>query len=142
MKFRTAYGERDRQTIEFTEPSLTKQAFRDQCEIHNILKRYQRTGIIEHVTRHQASYGDVSGADFHEAQLTIAKAKTLFQELPAAAREHFGHDPAKFLEFTEDLDEPKLALLAELGLAKPREQKVILNDIPEVSEDTPADLEN
>lgn len=93
-----------RVAIEFKEPSLTRQADRDSCDINQIMARFQKTGMIDHVTRHQASYGDFTGEDFKTSMDTITRAQTMFNELPSAAREKFHHDPAEFLDYVNGLD--------------------------------------
>ena len=61
LEFRTQYTERKvKPGITFTEPSLAKQAFKEQCDINNVLKRYNATGILDHVTSMQPVYADLT----------------------------------------------------------------------------------
>jgi len=109
---------RNRVQIRFTQPSLTKQSFQKECDINNIMARYQKTGVIEHFSRHAQQYSDTDGQTFTEAMQTVANAQSMFEELPSKARAYFEHDPAKFLDFVYDLDpETGQAQLIELGLA-------------------------
>lgn len=41
-------------------PSRTQQHFMDSCDINKILAKYRKTGVIEHVKRAKAMYGDFS----------------------------------------------------------------------------------
>lgn len=96
----------------------TKQAFKDECDINNIMARYQKTGIINFQQRFEPRYGDVSAIEFQSAMQTVARGKTMFNELPSRVRERFHNDPAQFMEFINNpanADEAR-----ELGLLKPK----------------------
>lgn len=98
-------------------PSKTKQSFREESEINNILARYTKTGIIEHVAKHGGSYSDVpSAADFSEAMNLVTDAQRMFIELPAEIRSKFSNDPSEFLDFVSDPD--NLGEMVEMGLAE------------------------
>lgn len=103
-------------------PGRTKQAFKAECDINTIMKRYEKTGIVDHVARFGGRYGDYLGAvDYHTAMNEVTKAQEMFLSLPARVRARFGNDPGQFVEFAlnpENLDE-----LRELGLAPPRERE-------------------
>lgn len=111
------YRPHPRVTVAFTQPSLTKQSHKDECDINLILKRFERTGVLEHVRENPARYLDLpSDPDYQEALNTVIAAEQAFAELPSRVRERFNNDPGKFLEFTadpENLDE-----MVKLGLAK------------------------
>lgn len=94
--------------------TLTKQSFKDECNINNILARYIKTGVITHVNNMVPQYGDSPSLDLLEAYQIVEQAQNSFMALPAVIRAKFDHDPAKFLEFVED---PQNAhLFAEYGL--------------------------
>lgn len=69
--------------------SRTKQKFKEECDINNILKKFQRTGAITHVQRHGARYGFASGVDFAEAARLVAEGVRQFEELPSSLRQEF-----------------------------------------------------
>ncbi len=126
MKFRHAYDDKynpkDYETKVITDGDMTQQSFKEACDINNILNKYNKTGVIEHVNKFEAQYGDIDGATFTEMQFQVAEAKSMFQELPAKARDHFENDPAKFLDFADkiDMDEPaQVELLKELKMLDP-----------------------
>ena len=79
---RSAYGHKFNEGKTFTEPSLTKQSFTEECNINNIMKKYQKTGAIEHVNKHQASYGYATSNTFQECLEIVEKGETMFSELP------------------------------------------------------------
>ena len=37
---------------------MTEQAHKDDVDIHKIMKRYERTGIIDHLAKHKGTYMD------------------------------------------------------------------------------------
>ncbi len=91
-------------TPEYEKPGRTKQSFKDSCDVNKILKKAQKTGTISHLNKHQATYGDLSGFDFTEAQIQLAKAGEIFDDLPSEIRREFDNSPAKFFEFANDVD--------------------------------------
>jgi phage internal scaffolding protein len=101
----------------FTSPSRTKQSFRDECDINNILKQFNVTGQLP-VGSVQPQYGDFSGiTDYQSALNAVMAAQDSFLQLPAKVRAKFDNDPALFVEFASDeanKDEMKaLGLLRE-----------------------------
>lgn len=115
--FRTAYSAPLRVTLECPGTGRTKQSFKDECDINKIMARYIATGVLDFVTKHQPQYGDVTGLDFMNAQLIVAEARTMFEELPAEVRNRFDNDPAQFLDFVGDDKNREEA--RKLGLLKP-----------------------
>ena len=99
-------------------PSMTQQSFKDACDINQIMAKYQKTGIIDHINVYEPAYGEVDGTTFTEAMQTVANATTMFMDLPSRAREAFDHDPAKFLDYVNNLeDKPESRqFMYDLGL--------------------------
>jgi len=60
ITFRKAYDPHKKYVFKTVGESLTQQHFKEECEVINIIKRHDRNGIIEHVQRGQARYGDFS----------------------------------------------------------------------------------
>lgn len=99
--------------------SMTKQSHKAECDINNIMKRFEKTGIIEHANRFEGNYGDFTQVpdDYQAAVQLVTNAQEMFMTLPAKVRARFDNDPGAFLEFVSDprnLDE-----MREMGLAKP-----------------------
>lgn len=83
--------------------SRTKQAHKDECDINNILRKYQKTGMISHVNKIKGKYGDFSNiTNYQDAYLAIEQAHENFMGLPASIREKFQNDPSQLLEFVQD----------------------------------------
>ena len=74
--------------------SLTQQHFQEECDIYNIIKRHDRNGIIEHVQRGQARYGDFSEVtDYREALDLVQDANNEFMKIPSDIRKKFNNNP-------------------------------------------------
>lgn len=99
----------DGNTVYFTEQSHKK-----ECDINEIIRKYDRQGVILHVNRIEAKYGDMSGFDFRSAHDLVFNARNMFMDLPSDIRKRFQNDPGSFIEFMEDPDNRNEAI--ELGL--------------------------
>lgn len=99
--------------------SRTLQDHKDECDINNILRQYQKTGIITHVQAARPSYEDLpESLDYQLALNTLMEAETAFLALPSKVRDHFENDPAKFLASFQD--EKQADQLRAFGLLKPK----------------------
>ena len=117
-KFRTAYDRDSVEGITFNEPSMAQQHFKDECDVNNILRKYESTGLVTHVANGTPSYGDFSSVlEFQQAQNILIEAEDAFEALPASLRKRFDNDPAVMLEFIENPDNreeaEKLGLVAK-----------------------------
>ena len=102
----------------------TKQSFRDETDINQILKRAQKSGTISHLTKYEARYGDFSNFDFFEAQLQLAKGGEIFADLPMELRREFNQSPAEFFDYVNDpANKDDLARLLP-ALAEPGRQNI------------------
>jgi len=107
-RFQSAYSPKEKVNFECVGPSLTKQSFKDECDINNILSRYERSLGREFLTAYQGHlegrFGDVSGAvSLQEAYATVNAASELFDAMPANLRARFENDPVKLLDFLGDV---------------------------------------
>lgn len=96
----------------------TKQEFKEECQIQNIINKYHKTGMITHLAKHQGDYGDFSNiTSYQDAVMAVIEAEETFNELPANIRNKFKNNPAELLDFLADdknYDEAiKLGLIAE-----------------------------
>lgn len=96
--------------------SMTKQSFKDECDINFIMARYERTGQLP-LGDVQPLFGDFSnGLDLHQAMNAVSMAERNFiQNVPADVRARFDNDPGKFLDFA--LDPNNVEEMIKLGLA-------------------------
>jgi len=117
VPFRTAYGQKLKVAIA-TGDGLTEQNHKDETDINQIVRKYNKTGLIDHLNQFEKQYGDMTGYDYQDAMNTVAAANTMFEGLPSAIRNKFDNDPAKFINFVDD--ESNADKLVEMGLAKPK----------------------
>ena len=119
VKFRTGYGDRKRQSFETTGESLTQQSHAQAADVRNIIKQYDRTGLIANVNKGIAQYGDYSEVnEYAEALNMVRDANESFAQLPSHIREQFNNNAGLFFEFcTNPKNEDKMI---ELGLKEPK----------------------
>ncbi|AXH74575.1 MAG: internal scaffolding protein [Microviridae sp.] len=99
---RDYYTPRTRSGISFAAQGRTKQEFAAECDINNIMSRYLKTGIIDHVRDSAPQFLEASPLEFQEAMQIVAQAETLFEELPSSIRSRFENDATKLLEFVHN----------------------------------------
>jgi len=103
LKFHTRFSRPKIPGIVFPELSRTKQSFKEECDIRNILKRFSQTGELPGLIQQDPRYGDFASApSYHESVTLVAHAQQQFEALPAAVRKRFHNDPAEFLAFATD----------------------------------------
>ena len=84
-------------------PTMTKQAFREECDTNRIMARYELTGQIEHVNRRQPVYGDFSVfKDYQSLLNTVEVATDAFNALPSELRKELEYKPHKLFEWIND----------------------------------------
>lgn len=102
-------------------PGLTKQSFKDECDVNKILAKYAKSGTITHVARVVPKFGDFTNIPDYRGSLDIVnKANDAFMALPAAVRSRFENDPAKLLEFLSDPKNAEEAI--KLGILEPKKE--------------------
>lgn len=116
-KFRKVYEEFEKPGINFDpKEGRTKQSFKDECDINNIVKRYETLGQLPDLIKADPRYGDFSSVpDYQTSIMIVQKAQEQFDVLPSRVRERFANDPERFLAFAQD---PKNAReMVSMGLA-------------------------
>lgn len=104
--------------LDCSKDGLTRQEFRDECDINILMARYENTGVISHVARGEPAYFDCSEVpDLQQALAIVAHATDAFMTLPAKARAEFDNDPVRFHDFA--VDPQNLPRMREWGLAPP-----------------------
>jgi phage internal scaffolding protein len=91
-----------------------QQQFKNDCDVNWIMEKFQRTGVISHVNQFQPEYGFANSQTLHQAMNIVAKAESMFAELPSKIRNEFENSPSKFLDFVQNPD--NAAKAKELGL--------------------------
>jgi len=146
-RFRSAYDLGDEDYSLQALDGITEQHHSDSCDINKILAQFMETGILPSTTK-EPQYGDLteSGLQFQTAMYQIARAKSLFEELPENIRTRFDNEPHKFLVFAENPN--NLDDMIEMGLinapASTEDEALHLADAPKeqvIREDTVAHLD-
>ena len=88
-------------SIDCGKKSKTRQSFAKDCDINNIMAKYQKTGAISHFTEHQARYDFADSISFHDALNLVKEGDSMFAALPSVLRERF-EEPGAFLDFVQD----------------------------------------
>ena len=111
-----SYGKVKKVVTKCEEETKTEQGHKESCQIKRLLTDVERQGLLRAGTRFEGEMDDFPHYDFQEAQFMIAKAKTMFEELPSGIRKKFDNDPIKFVTFAND---PKnVEAMKEMGLGK------------------------
>lgn len=120
---RTAF-DRVRTVTDIGENVVTKQSFKDECDVNRIMSRYEKSGLVSHVNRYQGKYGDFAfGYDYHEVMNRITSAEEMFLTLPSKIRAKFGHDVGLFLDFVNDKE--NYQEMVDMGLIKPKTSGIV-----------------
>lgn len=130
MKFKSRFSKNPRVSLSEFEPTRAKQSFRDECDVNQILKKYQATGIPPSVNKAQGHYGDFAHVDDYQTALnTVLHANESFMDLPSSVRARFGHDPAQLLAFVQDSSNLDEAI--RLGIVQsPHHEAPIASEAP------------
>lgn len=123
-KFRTQYDDyTDKHAAVFAaeigeDEGLVQQHMRDDCDVNVIMRRYQQTGELTHITAMAGEYGDYSEVlDYQGGLEQIRLAEELFMELPSSVRDRFKNNPGEFIDFATNPE--NLSELRDMGLAPP-----------------------
>jgi phage internal scaffolding protein len=115
MKLQHRFNITKKPLVKNTQDSLTQQSDAANADINVIIKKYQRTGALEHQAKYEGRYDDIMPTDLQIAMETVDKATVMFNDLPSDVRELCEHDPVKFLEWVQDPQTEQQLL--DIGLA-------------------------
>ena len=85
------------------EPSMTKQSFKDEVDINNIVAKFEQ-GVIPVMASGEPQYGDSPVMDLKEALDTVFDARGEFNELPPEHRALFNNQAENYFDFLADPD--------------------------------------
>lgn len=85
-----------------------------ECDVNEIMRKFQVTGTIEHVNKHGAEYGFAEAIEYQEAIELTRRADEMFAELPSSVRKKFDNKPEAFLDFVQK--EENLEEMEGMGL--------------------------
>lgn len=99
--------------------SKTRAEFAAECDINTIMKRYQKTGVLNHFAPRTPQYLDLGDGvpDLMTALNVMIAADQAFMQLPAVVRKEFDNDSKAFAAYAQEKE--NLPKLREWGLAPP-----------------------
>jgi len=118
--YRTNYKASEGQGLEFDRKlGRTKQSMKDECDINQIMKKFEKTGILPDMIKTNPQYGDFSEPIEYRDSLEIVRhASEQFSNLSAKVRARFNNDPEAFLDFATN--PANAEEMVTLGLATKR----------------------
>lgn len=103
--------------IEFGDVSRTRQEFQMECDVNELMRRFEKTGMFPSNGR-VPRYLDCEGIpNFQDAMQLMIDGEAAFMQLPAVVRKEFDNDPQAFVLFAQD--SANLDKMREWGLAAP-----------------------
>ena len=107
-------GKTRRHKLKMYGTTVTKQSFKDDCDINLIMAKFVKTGVLSNTREDPPEYGFASSDDFRESMEIVSKANSMFESMPSKIRNKFENDPAKFLDFVQD--DKNQTEMQEMGL--------------------------
>lgn len=99
--------------LTFTQPSLCKSQFADECDLGGIVKRFIRTGELPQF-KQRPTIEDATNLpdDFFEAMQPATEVRQMFDQLPLEVRNKFNNDPELWFadEVVKRDKQPELSL--------------------------------
>ncbi|QCQ84646.1 internal scaffolding protein [Blackfly microvirus SF02] len=115
---RDFYVEHAPVNLECPDDGMTRQEFRDECDINVLMATYERNGMPPPPSAGTAQFLDVSDVpDLPRAIALMEAAEAAFMTLPAKVRREFDNSAVSFVEYAGDPS--NLSQMREWGLAPP-----------------------
>jgi len=86
-------------------PKLTQQHMAGSTDIHSIVERHRRTGVLQSTGKQSGrkpSFIHITGDTFHEMLIKVQQHQGQFAALPAKIRRRFANNPENLFRFLED----------------------------------------
>lgn len=120
--------------------SRTQQHFKKDADINNIMRKYQRTGVLVDpsiMRNRKPIYGDFSNLpDYQQLSNQLIEIDRMFMALPSELRARFQNDPKVLVDFVSNPDNEEAA--RKLGLLQAPASETRPEATPEGSESEPA----
>lgn len=102
--FRHAYSRPLHVVLDFTDSvDRTDQSFKTECDINDIMARWERKQPVVHVNTRTPQYGDFSNiGDYQTSLMRVEAARAAFDALPSRIRDAVGNDPGSLIEFVQN----------------------------------------
>lgn len=104
-------------------PSRTVQSEKDACDINKIVAKFERTGMVAHLSKGVPRFLDVAElGDFKATADKVIAVERWFQDLPASVRKVFENDPVRLIEMANDPAAAELFKELELEVVTKKEE--------------------
>lgn len=137
-KTRSPIPKRKRVQITFTKPSLTKQSFKNECDINTIVQRFQNTGQIPVQNTLDPQYGIAPDLDLKTALDHVKDLQREFDDLKPQEKQIFDNNPEKYASFLSQYDQAPESFYREII----DESDTLVSKTPKVSPETPPDTKS
>jgi hypothetical protein len=85
-----------------TEANKTDQSFKYMVDVNRQLEKVHEKGLLRHAAKFEGTLDDLPQFDFEQAQIQVANAKSMFEQLPSNIRKQFDNKPGDFLKFVNN----------------------------------------
>ena len=92
-----------------------QQSDKHLTDLNKLLEPAMLKGALRHSVKFAGQYDDIPYSDYQSAQMKIAEAKTMYEELPMNIRKEF-KTPGEFLKFVQNPQNGKR--MQEMGILK------------------------
>lgn len=119
---------RRRDTFDCGTTLMTKQSFKDECDVNVVVRNHAQTGMWTHLNPINPTYGNFALAtDLQEALAMVEYSETEFSKLPAEVRSACNNNPVELLQRLAHPGDAQI--LVDLGLpiseaAPPLEEQI------------------
>lgn len=116
MTFATPWSRPDVPGLVCPPPEQThvQQHFKDECDIHNILRRIENGGDPAVLQARKGFYADLTEIpvdSLSDAYDAVETAEAAFDALPSDVRSRFNNDPYEFVQFCDNASPAEVAAL-------------------------------
>lgn len=105
---------RERVQLFCSEPSLTKQSFKDECDINNIVNLFTQTGQMPTVNTMAEQYGDSPNITLKTALDLVKNLNQEFDNLSPEIQAGFNDNPREYAQFLSDYEEMPDSFIQQL----------------------------
>ncbi len=115
-----------------------KQSMKDECDIEQIVMRYKKTGLVDHLAQGVPAFVDVSElGDYRAVIEQVRLVERYFAGLPALVRSSFENDASLYMDYLET--DPSPEDMETRGLAAIGDRRAVARlrraeDVPPVPE--------
>lgn len=96
---------RKRVQITFNEPTLTKQSFKHECNINNIINKFSETGQIPNINQLEKQYGFAPNIDLKTSLDMVKNLNEEFENLDPKIQQEFDNNPRNYAAFLQEYNE-------------------------------------